>query len=129
MARSNQFTAAQVIAAIKGTGGVKTLIAQSLKCHRHTVDRYIANYPTIAKAYQDECEVVGDYAEAVLIHNIRLARERQVKDGEMADTSDAKWYLERKRREHFARRREVDLNAEGILVQLVGVDPDAGDEN
>lgn len=126
---NERYTTAQVIEAIEGTGGVKTVIAQRLGCHRHTVDRYIARHPTVARAYQDECEKVGDFAESILLGNIRYALEQQRRENAPVDSTDAKWYLERKRREQFARRREVDLNAEGILVQLVGVDPDAGDES
>ena len=122
---SEKFTAAEIIKAIEGTGGIKTVIAQKLRCHRHTVDNYIERYATVRKAYRDECEKVGDFAESVLVQNIRLAFQMQAEDKVQVDSSDAKWYLERKRRDQFARKQEIDLG--DTIVHITGIDPDAGD--
>ena len=121
----SKFTAAQVIAAIEGTGGIKTVVAQKLKCHRHTVDRYIERYPTVQQAYEDECEKVGDFAESVLVQNIRLAFQTQAEEKIPVDSSDARWYLERKRRNEFARKQELDVSS--TIVNITGIDPDAED--
>ena len=105
---NSKFTAQQVIDAIKGTGGVKTVIAQRLGCHRHTVDNYIARYVTVRQAYEDEMETVGDFAESVLIQNIKLAFQKQAQEKVPVDASDSKWYLERKRR-GYSRKFEAML--------------------
>lgn len=111
-----KFTAARVIEAIKGTGGVKTVIAQRLDCHRHTVDNYIARYVTVRRAYENECETVGDFAESVLIQNIKLAFQAQATDKEPIDASDSKWYLERKR---YGYSRKIEATLRNLdLTQL-----------
>ena len=63
MAGKQKYTAAQVIAAIKGTLGIKTAVAANLKCTRQTIDNYISRYVTVAEAYQEERERLVDLAE------------------------------------------------------------------
>ena len=127
---SEKYTCEEVIDVIPGTGGVKTVIAQRLGCHRHTVDNYIERHPTVRRAYEDECETVGDFAESVLIQNIKLAFQVQAKEKVPVDTSDAKWYLERKRygysRKVEATLRNLDmtkLTDEQIDRLAAGEDP------
>lgn len=67
MTEKPKHTSQQVVAAIRGSGGIKQTIADRLQVHRHTFDSYLARFPAAAKAYSDECEAQGDYAETVLI--------------------------------------------------------------
>lgn len=66
-----QFTAQQFIEAIPGTGGVISLIAKKIPCTWHTAARYIANFPTIQQAYNDEVESILDMAEAQLFNAVK----------------------------------------------------------
>lgn len=79
MADKLHHTSAQIIAAIKGSGGIKQTIADRLGVHRNTIDRYLARFPAAMQAYQDEVESQGDYAETVLIwqlHEQELTGEK-----------------------------------------------------
>ena len=67
MARTQKYTAKQIIQAIEKTGGIKDKIARNLGCHRNTVDNYIKRYSTVATAYKAEKEKVLDLAEAQLM--------------------------------------------------------------
>ena len=96
MANKNQYTAKQFIDAIPGTGGIISAIAKRVGCDWQTARKYVTEYPTIAAAYEAECEAVSDMAESVLITSI--------KNG---DTADAKWWLSRIRRGKFAERHEL----------------------
>jgi hypothetical protein len=124
MARSQQYTAKQVIEAIKGTGGIKTVIAQRLGCHRHTVDNYIERYTTVAQAYEDERETVADFAESVVVQNIRLAFQRQASEKVEVDSTDAKWFLAMKAKDRgYAERREVTgPEGESVRITVGGID-------
>lgn len=85
---SNQYTAAQFIKAIPGSGGIVSTIAARVGCDWHTARKYIDDFPTVAQVYRDETEKVKDRAESVLIASIN--------DG---NTQDAKWYLSKKAKE------------------------------
>jgi hypothetical protein len=82
MANQSQFTAKQFIDVIPGTGGIISTIAKRIGCDWHTAKKYIDNFPTIHRAYQDERELVLDVAESNLI--------TLVKD---SDFSAIKYYL------------------------------------
>ena len=114
------------IDAIPNSGGIISTIAKRVQCNWSTADHWIKTKPTVAKAYADECESVGDLAESVVFRNIQLASKQQ-KDGESADTADAKWYLSRIRREKYATRTETDHTTDGkpIAINFTGnVSPD-----
>lgn len=81
-------TAEQVIQAIAGTGGIKTDICRRLSISRHTLDSYLDRWPTVAQAYQEECERVLDLAEG----NIHQA----IREHDMDIT---RWYLRTRGRE------------------------------
>ena len=85
MGRRNQYSAADFIKAIPGSGGIISTIAKRVGCNWQTAKLHIETMPTVAAAYADECETVLDMAESVLLKNI--------KEG---DSADAKWYLSRK---------------------------------
>lgn len=63
---SERFTAKQVIEAMQGTYGIKSDIAQRLRCARGTVDNYIIRYPSVARAWQDERGKLVDLAQGKL---------------------------------------------------------------
>lgn len=63
MARTKQFTAEQVIEAMRGTGGIKKVIADRLKCSRATVSAYVRDMPTVRAAWVDERLSLRDAAE------------------------------------------------------------------
>ena len=96
MSKTNQFTAQEVIDAIQGTGGIVTAIARKLGCTWNTAHRYIENMPTVKAAYDAEVESTLDFAESLLMDNIRIARRFQTDNKTVVDTSDAKWYLTKK---------------------------------
>jgi hypothetical protein len=110
----NLFRMAKFIEAIPGSGGIITTIAERVGCTWHTAAKYIATYPTIRLAYEDECEKVSDYAQS------RLMTVMKGKDEELA-VQNCKWWLERKKRREFALRTELDLNPDDkpIVVQVV----------
>ncbi len=106
--KTNEFTAEQVIEAIKGSGGIVTSIARKMGANWHTAERYIKTYPTIGQAYKDECESVLDMCESSLFTNIKSG-----------DTSDAKWFLS-KRGKHRGYGDQVDVTSGGqaIIVNI-----------
>ena len=71
MAAKQLFSAAQFIAAIPGTGGIKTAIARRVGCTRGTVDVCLKRWATVRRAWEDECESVIDLAEVKTIEAIR----------------------------------------------------------
>ena len=126
---SNSFKAHQFIDAIPGTGGIVSAIARRMRCDWHTAKKYIDTYPTIKQAYDDEVESTLDLAESVVMGNIKLAEE-EVKAGERADTSDAKWYLSRKGKGRGYSERQEITGAGGspITITTVEVVKDYGHE-
>ena len=92
-----QFTAAQFIDAIPGTGGIITAIAKRVGCSWNTAHRYIDRHPSVRAAYDAECESVLDLAEAKTIEAIRDG------DGQMI-----RYYLSTKgKRRGYTERHEV----------------------
>ena len=66
MARLDKFTVEQMVAAIHGSKGIKTVVAQRLGCDWDTVTNYCKRYVTVAKALQMEREALVDLAEGKL---------------------------------------------------------------
>ncbi len=121
---NNLYRAEQFIKAIPGSGGIVTTIAQRVDCDWHTAKKYIDTMPTVQQAYMDECEVVLDRAESVLITSINEG-----------DSSDAKWYLTKKgkHRGYVDSRQEI-TGAEGGDIKvdvtiLKALDTAYADEN
>lgn len=100
----------QVIKAIKGTGGIKTKIAERLKISRWTVDNYISRWPAVQAAYEEECERITDLAETKLIELI-----------EAADWNAIKFYLQTKGKERgYVERSEVKIEIwRAEVIQLI----------
>lgn len=111
--------AADVIAAIEGSDGIKSVIARRLKVHRNTVNRYLDRYASAQEAYDEEVERIGDVAESVVI--------KSIKDGEV-DT--AKWYLRVKLKDRgYIGRQEVAGVPEAPLYVINWKEPDREDDN
>jgi len=106
--QGTHYRAQQFIDAIPNSGGIITAIAQRVGCSWHTAQKYIVAMPTVAQAYQDEVEKVGDLAETTLIKSIR--------DG---DVSSAKFYLTTKARHRgYVMKTETEITGKdgGALV-------------
>ena len=98
--------AGKVTKAIKGSGGIKQLIADRLKVHRNTVDNYLERYPTARQAYNNEVEKVGDKAESII--------QAALKDN---DLQVAKWYAMNKLKDRgYAERHEITGKEGGDLI-------------
>ena len=83
MANKRQFTAAQFIKAIPGTGGIISALAEKVGCGWHTAKRYIDDYVTVAEAWEAERNRITDKAK----HNI-------IKAINGGDTQMSKWWLQ-----------------------------------
>lgn len=118
-----QFTAAQFIAALPGTGGVISAIAARVGCTWTTAKKYIETYPTIAEAYAAECERMLDLAESVVFQNVKLAQDLQRDSRLPVDTSDAKWLLSRKGKGRgYSERTEVaGVDGGPLAVSIIEV--------
>lgn len=66
MAGKEQFTAGQMIEALRATKGMKGPAAKKLGCHRDTVDNYAKRYPTVQKVINEEREMMLDIGELSL---------------------------------------------------------------
>lgn len=60
---TQKFQVSEIIEAIRGTGGIKSIVAQKLGCNRSTIDRYAKRYATIQAALDDADEEITDLAE------------------------------------------------------------------
>lgn len=104
---AKDYTVAQIIEAIKGSGGIMSTIAARLGCEWYTAQRHVNLYAGSRAAYAAERETLVDAAESVLVKNVQLAQQRQ-KSGDMADTGDAKWILSRLGKERgYTERSEI----------------------
>ena len=107
---NGKYTAQQFIDAIPNSAGIITTIATRVGCKWHTAKVYITKYPTIAKAYADECERVKDRAEAVILKAINAE-----------DVQTAKWYLMLKAKDRgYVQRQEVSgPGGEALKIEYV----------
>ena len=104
------YKAQDFVDAIPGSGGIISAIAQRVGCNWYTAKRYIEKYPTVRRAYDDECEKISDLAETVII-----------KDIQAGSVQTAKWYLTMKGRERgYAKTERNELvGAGGGPVELL----------
>lgn len=102
----NRYKAQDFIQAIPGSAGIVSTIAKRVGCDWWTARRAIDSMLTVKEAYDNECEIVLDMAESVLLKNI--------KEG---DSADAKWYLTRKGKHRgFVERQELTGKEGGDLT-------------
>ena len=67
---SKKYTAADVIAAIKGSKGIISQAARKLGCTRQTIYNYVENYATVREALENEREDLLDFVEGKLLGEI-----------------------------------------------------------
>ena len=67
MGRTKQYTAQEVIDALKGTGGIVGTVAKKLECTTRTVQNYIAEYPTVKEAWRSERLAMRSMAEITVL--------------------------------------------------------------
>jgi hypothetical protein len=109
------YTTHQFLEAIPGTGGIVTAIARKVGCAWATARKFIDTHPTVASAYQDECESILDLAEAKTISAI--------KDG---DTQMIRYYLSTKgKRRGYSEKVETEQRI--VVEWAYGDDPAKGD--
>lgn len=70
---NEKFTSTQIIEALREKHGNLSAAARFLGCDRHTIKRYINQYPTVKAVADEERETLIDFAENQLF--------QQVKDG------------------------------------------------
>ena len=123
------YKAQDFVDAIPGSGGIISAIAQRVGCNWYTAKRYIEKYPTVRRAYDDECEKISDLAETVII-----------KDIQTGSVQTAKWYLTMKGRGRgYAKTERNELVGAGggpvellvryerLLAEIYDDDDDDGD--
>lgn len=112
------YHAKQFFDAIPTSGGIITTIAKRVGCDWHTAKKFIMAHPTVARAYQNECELIGDIAENALY--------KAIKDGEL---SAVKFYLTTKGKGRgYTERKEVG-GKDGADIVLRVIYDNAGPED
>ena len=71
MAR-RRYSKKQVAEALEKSGGIIEAAARLMKCHRHTVLRYIDRYPELERVRSDAWESILDVAR---VETVKLIRE------------------------------------------------------
>jgi len=92
----------EVIAAIKGSAGIKTTIAKRLNITRKTVDGYLDRWVTVKEAYMTEKAGIDDAARSVVIDDIVNKK----------NVETAKWWLRVKCADEFNPPAQIDINAQ-----------------
>lgn len=91
------FTEEDVLAAVMGSNGITTRVANTLNCAYDTARKYMAMYPAAQAAFADEIEKVLDVAESKLFKAINAD-----------DMESVKWFLSRKGKHRgYSERTEV----------------------
>lgn len=131
-------TLEEVLEAINGSDGIKTVIAKRLNVTRQTLDNYLSRWKTAQDAYEHETSSVSDVARSVVVGNIKAAYAAQGEaikaaqrepdpikrlalwEAAMIESYDARWWLARKERGEFAERQEVTgADGEALTVRFV----------
>ncbi len=58
-----KYSEKQMVEAIRGSGGIVSVVARRLGCGRATIYRYCDRFPSVAEALENEREVLLDAAE------------------------------------------------------------------
>jgi len=80
---ANRYSTKKFIAAIPGTGGIISALADKVGCTWHTARNYIRDYSTVAEAWEAERNKITDKAK----HNI-------IKSIQIGDLQMSKWWLQ-----------------------------------
>jgi len=67
MPKTKKITTEEIIAAIKYSLGLKSVIATDLGVSIEQVARYLERYSSVSKAYEEECSRIKDLVEAEII--------------------------------------------------------------
>jgi hypothetical protein len=134
---TDRYTAQQFIDAIPGSGGIISVIARKVGCDWRTADKYCRNYATVKTAWEAEKASTLDLAEAIILDNLRLAKQAQQTKvdpvtgktipGEIVETGDARWVLATIGKERGYTERHEVTGAEGgpLVLRYTGnADPD-----
>ena len=113
MGSKQRYTAAEVVTACEGTGGIKVLVARKLGCTRRTVVNYANRYASVRKALEDADEAMTDMAEG---QHGQLVREGY--------WPAIKYRLETKgKKRGYATRHEVTgADGDAVEVRVSGID-------
>lgn len=105
-----------ILDAIPGSGGIISVIADTLGVDWHTAKKAIEENEEAKVALENEMEKRLDLAESVIIMNIQMAKNQQKNGkGYFADTSDAKWYMSKKgKKRGYGESVDVTTNGESI---------------
>jgi GH24 family phage-related lysozyme (muramidase) len=71
MANKRQYTAEQVIEALKASAGIQAAAARRLGCDRNTIGNYIKRYATVRQALEEARDTTIDLAESKLIEKVQ----------------------------------------------------------
>ena len=71
MGRNKGYTADEVIKAMKGTGGILSVVSDKLGCSSKTVHNYIKEYPTIKEAWIGERLRLRAMAEVTIMQQMK----------------------------------------------------------
>lgn len=66
-----KFPKSKILKAIEGSAGNKLLISRRVGCNRNTLNEYLAAYPDLQTALDNEVEELGDVCEAQLAAKIK----------------------------------------------------------
>ena len=115
---TERYKTGEVIDALKQAHGIKAHAAEILGCTRITVDNYIDRHPTVARAYEDLRQTIVDRAERGLI-KLLIAEEWPAIKYVLSTLGKDRGYTER--------QEITGQDGGGVVVKLIGIDPDAGD--
>jgi hypothetical protein len=73
--KTDKYSPDEVIAALRASGGIRSIAASKLNCSRSTVTNYVDRYPQIAEALEDIEEGLLDLAEAKFIEHIEAGEK------------------------------------------------------
>lgn len=105
MSSSKGYTEKKVLAAIKGSGGIITTIANRLGSDWHTAKKLSMQWDTTRTAYKDERETILDMSESSVL--------KSIKEG---NTQDAKWLLSTLGKDRGFGDRDASMTSDNRLT-------------
>ena len=112
---AKDFTEDEVLAAVEGSLGIMSKVAQNLGCTWGTAQAYVKKYASALKAWDDEREKMLDLAESKIFKAINLD-----------DIGSAKWLLSTRGRERgYGNQIELSGQVDGgwnqpIEIKIIG---------
>lgn len=86
--RPRKITKAQLMAAISGSKGQRSVIAAELRISLRSLTRYLERYPDLKQEYQDERAAFTEYCKDKALTNVCKALEE-------GDAATSRWVLDR----------------------------------